>query len=254
MMKIALCQTAPIYGQSEVNLPIVEQWVASAEADLVVLPEMFATGYVVDRPELAEPMSGPTVRAMRRWAKDYNKAVVGSVFVSQLGRLFNRMVVAMPDGTLCSYDKHHLFSFAGEDQLLRSGEERIIVNFGGVRILPLCCYDLRFPAWSYLPAEVDLIIYSASWSVGRIEAWDALLPARAIENQAYVVGVNRAGSDPTAEYNGHSALYDFFGRKIADAGETVGVVVGEIDREALDAYRSKFRAWQDADKFEFNKK
>ena len=247
-MKVALVQldTRPI-SRAE-NLRRIEQLMADVECDLVVLPEMFATGYNIEAEVVAEPTNGATLAWMKSFAAEHNCAIAGTVATKERGEYFNRFYFCLPDGNHFHYDKRHLFTFAGEEQHFSAGKERVIIEWCGVRILPLVCYDLRFPAWSYLAGGVDVILYSASWAASRISAWDTLLPARAVENQAWVVGVNRVGTDHAATiFNGHSAAYDYLGRKMADCGEKECVAVVEIEREAIDNFRNKFRAWQDAD-------
>ena len=249
-MKVALLQPKTIDLSPEQNRLSIERLMEGVECDLVLLPEMFSTGYKIDSESIAEPTEGPTLAWMKSLAQRHNCAVVGSVAVEQRGKFFNRLYFCLPSGEEYHYDKHHLFTFAGEERTFSAGKERIIVEWRGVRILPLVCYDLRFPVWSYLPGKVDLILYSASWAASRIGAWDALLPARAVENQAWVVGVNRVGEDSDhTPYNGHSAAYDHLGRNVIDCGEDECVRVVEIEPEKIATFRERFRAWQDADQF-----
>lgn len=251
-MKIALCQLDTTSLGVEEALLGAERLLAQVDADIYILPEMFATGYSVVASEVAEPSGGTIQTWLRCQSQQRGAAVVATVAVEERGSYFNRLFFATPSGDMFSYDKRHLFTFAGEDRHFSAGRERIVVDYGGFRVLPLVCYDLRFPAWSYLPNQVDLIIYSASWADSRMGAWDALLPARAIENQAFVVGVNRVGHDKDGTYfSGHTACYDFMGRKVAEvpSGQQ-GVVVVEVAMEAVSRFRDKFRAWQDADRIE----
>lgn len=253
-MKIALCQMDIAWGQVEQNLRHAQELLEGVEADMAILPEMFATGYCVEAERVAEPAGSGRVQAWLRWyAAQSGMALVATVAVAERkGEFFNRLFVALPSGEMFAYDKRHLFSFAGEHNHFSAGKERIIVEYKGMRILPLVCYDLRFPAWSYMPAQADLIIYTASWAASRSGAWNTLLPARAIENQAYVVGVNRVGEDNDGtHFAGHSACYDFMGRKIASvADDTEGVAIVELSKEAIEGFTQKFRAWADADRIE----
>lgn len=250
-MRVALLQFDTVWLRREDNIATIERLLEGVECDLVVLPEMFPTSYSIDAEQIAEPSDGPTLEWMKALARERGFALLGTVAVREKGEHYNRMYVALPDGTVCHYDKRHLFTFAGEERTFSPGKERVIVEWQGVRILPLVCYDLRFPAWSYLPGQVDLIIYSASWAASRVGAWDTLLPARAVENQAWVVGVNRVGEDKDGTpYSGHSAAYDFLGRKVADCGEGERVEIVEIDSSKIASFRERFRAWQDADKIE----
>ena len=249
-MKVALLQPKTIDLSPEQNRLTFERLMEGVKCDLVLLPEMFSTGYKIDSESIAEPTEGPTLTWMKALAQMHNCAIVGTVAVEQRGKFFNRLYFCLPSGEEYHYDKHHLFTFAGEERTFTAGKERIIVEWRGVRILPLVCYDLRFPVWSYLPGKVDLILYSASWAASRIGAWDTLLPARAVENQAWVVGVNRVGEDSDhTPYNGHSAAYDHLGRKVVDCGEDECVRVVEIEPEKIATFRERFRAWQDADQF-----
>lgn len=250
-MKIALCQIDIRWMSPAENLVRLEELFDSFEGvDLALLPEMFATGYAVDSGSVAEPEGGEVSGWMSRMAARYDMAVVGSVATAVKGKIHNRMYVALPDGQRLAYDKRHLFTFAGEDKHFSPGVERIVVEWRGAKIMPLVCYDLRFPLWSYLPGEVDVLLYCASWAASRVRAWDALLPARAIENSAYAVGVNRVGVDADGTvFNGHSAAWDYRGACLADAKEEEGVVFAELNIERLHNYRERFPAWRDADKF-----
>lgn len=251
-MKISLLQTDIIRGDVAANLARADRMIAEADGDILLLPEMFATGYMADDASLAEPMDGRIVEWMRTTASGTGRAVAGSVAVYEesLPRPVNRFCFAAPDGGVETYDKRHLFSFGGEDGTYMPGRERKVLSFGGVRFLPQICYDLRFPVWSRNRNDYDAIIYVASWPSSRIGAWDALLRARAIENQCYVFGVNRVGDDPAGHYDGHTAAFDFAGRCIASVvPDTEGWATAGIDLEALAAFRAKFAAWRDADDF-----
>lgn len=251
-MRVALVQFDTRSREKARNLQSIEELMASVECDLVVLPEMFATGYDMEAQVISEPSdASDTLEWMKTLSATKRAAVIGTIATSERGSFYNRLYFCLPNGECYHYDKRHLFTFAGEDEVFTAGKERIVVQWCGLRILPLVCYDVRFPAWSYLPGEVDLITYSASWAASRIGAWDKLLPARAVENQAWCVGVNRVGSDKDGVlYLGHSAAYDHLGRKMADCGEREGVVVVDIDEEKISSFRTKFKAWQDADKIQ----
>ncbi|MBQ8335227.1 MAG: amidohydrolase [Tidjanibacter sp.] len=250
-MKIALCQIDIRWKSPAQNMARLGELFDTFEGvDLALLPEMFATGYAVDSGSVAEPEGGEVAQWMSRSAERYDMAVVGSVATAVKSKIYNRMYVALPDGQLLCYDKRHLFTFAGEHNHFSRGTERIVVEWRGAKIMPLVCYDMRFPVWSYLPGEVDVLLYCASWAASRVRAWDALLPARAIENSAYAVGVNRVGSDADGTlFNGHSAAWDYRGACLADAGEGEGAVFAELNIERLHNYRQRFPAWADADKF-----
>ena len=195
-LRIALCQTDIAWEQPARNLARLEPLVAGADADVVVLPELFATGFTLDPAPVAEAPGGEVVTALRRWAVQYGKAVAGSVAVAEGGRFFNRMYFVTPDGGCARYDKRHLFAPGGESRNYTPGSDRVVVGYRGFRFLLLVCYDLRFPVWSRCRGDYDAILYCASWPAARREAWRTLLHARAVENQCYVAGVNRVGTTP----------------------------------------------------------
>ncbi len=248
-LRIALCQCDIEWELPVRNLARLELLVASAEADVVLLPELFATGFTLDPAGVAEGPGALVAGAMRRWAVEYGKAITGSVAVAESGRFYNRMYFVKPSGECVWYDKHHLFAPGGEARNYTPGDCRTVVEYGGFRFLLLVCYDLRFPVWSRCRCDYDAILCCASWPESRREVWQTLLRARAIENQCYVAGVNRVGDDPSAHYAGDSALIDFKGRTVAEAGDGEQVLTGELDDGALGAFREKFPVWKDADKF-----
>lgn len=250
--RIALCQTDIVWRAVADNLARIGEQVAAADADLVVLPELFATGFTT-RPEevVAEPEEGPVARQLRQWAVQYGKAVAGSVAVAEAdGSRYNRMLFAEPSGRIVTGDKRHPFMPGGEERSFQPGRERVIAEYRGVRFLLTVCYDLRFPVWCRNRRnEYDVLLCVASWPASRRDAWQTLLRARAIENLSYAVGVNRIGSDPAARYAGDSAVIDFRGRTLLDAGAEAGCPVCTIDTEALARFRETFPAWRDADNF-----
>ena len=185
---------------------------------------------------------------MRDKAAQIDAAIAGSVAVMENGRYYNRFYFVKPDGSVTSYDKKHLFAFGGEHERFTAGTERVVVEFRGVRILLEICYDLRFPVWSRNQGDYDMILYVASWPAVRVSAWKSLLVARAIENQCYVAGVNRVGSDPSNEYDGGSMVIDPYGRIISscqDGFESLASAL--IDMDSLEAFRKKFPVLNDAD-------
>ena len=219
-------------------------------ADLYVLPEMFATGFATHPEGVAEKADSETLRWMVRKAAACRAAVAGSLAVEDGGRYYNRLYFVHPDGRVETYDKRHLFTYSGEDCHYTRGMRRVVVTFRGVRILLQVCYDLRFPVWSRNRGDYDVALYVANWPVGRIEAWSALLRARAIENQCYVVGVNRVGRDPMADYSGASVIIDPYGRTVAACEDCVSTAEAELDMERLTAFRKKFPVLEDGDAFE----
>jgi predicted amidohydrolase len=219
--------------------------------DLVVLPEMFSTGFSMDAETLAEDIDGPTVGWMREEAAALGCVVTGSLIVREGGRCFNRLVWARPDGSLEHYDKRHLFRMAGEQQHYAAGERRLVVDVKGWRVCPMVCYDLRFPVWSRSRDDYDVLLYVANWPQRRANAWTTLLKARAIENLCYVVGVNRVGRDGNgATYGGDSVALDFLGQSLSSEGGGDRVETAVLDLESLQAYRQSFPAQLDADRFE----
>lgn len=246
-----MCQADITWGNKKKNMSDAARLIGAADADIAVLPEMFSTGFEMEPSAVAETMGGETVAWLRETANNSGKAIICSVAIEEDSKYFNRLLFAEPSGELYKYDKRHLFSFSGEDRNYTAGTGRIIVNYKGFRILPLVCYDLRFPAWSRGSDEFDLMIYVASWPSSRIAVWDTLLRARAIENQCYAVGVNRVGSDPVSLYNGHSAAIDYYGNVMASAaGDGQQTVTVDLEIEPLRTFREKFPAWRDSDRFE----
>ena len=220
-------------------------------ADLVVLPEMFSTGFSMAAAELAEDMDGPTVDWMREEAAALGCVIAGSLIVRDGGRCYNRLVWARPDGSLEHYDKRHLFRLAGEQEHYAAGTRRRVVTLKGWRVCPMICYDLRFPVWSRSRGDYDLLLYVANWPQRRALAWSALLRARAIENQSYVVGVNRIGKDGNGTaYAGDSVAVDFLGQPLSSEGGGDRVETAVLDLESLRACRDSFPAHLDADRFE----
>lgn len=246
---VAICQVDMEWEHTTRNLERFEPFVAAAAADVVLLPEMFATGFKLRPSVVAEPADGEVVRTMKRWATTYNKAVVGSVVIAEGGEYRNRMFFVKPTGEMEWYDKRHLFRPGGEARDYTRGNRRVVVEYKGVRFLLLICYDLRFPVWSRNRGDYDAILCSASWADDRREIWRTLIRARAIENQCYMAAVNRVGTDPDAHYSGDSALIDFAGRTIVDIGDAERTEVTRFDTDLQQQFKEKFPAWMDADDF-----
>jgi omega-amidase len=223
----------------------------AGHTDLIVLPEMFSTGFTMDAAAFAESMNGPTVGWMREEAAAMGCVITGSLIVQDQGHYFNRLVWARPDGSLEHYDKRHLFRMAGEHAHYAAGSSRLTVELKGWRVCPLICYDLRFPVWSRSRGDYDLLLYVANWPARRARAWAALLRARAIENLCYVVGVNRIGRDGNAvSYVGDSVALDFLGKPMSSEGGGDRVETAVLDLDSLRSYREEFPAHLDADGFE----
>ncbi len=230
--------------------------------DLVVLPEMFTTGFSMSTESLAEPMNGPTMQWLLDISRNLNADVTGSFICTEEGKYFNRLIFMRPDGQFDFYDKKHLFSLTNENEYITGGKKRVTVEWRGWRICPLICYDLRFPVWSrntmgtfvngFTPFY-DILIYVANWPNRRAHHWRTLLMARAIENQSFVVGVNIAGADGNGfEYTGDSAIIDYFGQSVAQIPDgREDIVTVEVSLEDLKAYRLQLPFLVDADVFEF---
>lgn len=251
-MKVSVIQMDIAWNDVEANLHRVGQLVDSVEGDtdLIVLPEMFSTGFAINPQGVAEREGGATLQWMERTARQHQCAVAGSVAVDTGQDYFNRFYFVGPQGAISIYDKRHLFAFGGEDKHFRAGCGRTVVEYGGVRFLLQVCYDLRFPVFSRNQGDYDAILYVANWPVARIEVWKTLLRARAIENQCYVVGVNRIGTDPYCEYPGCSMMVDAYGRIVAQCADNKeGTATAELRLEALRNFRQKFPVLKDADLF-----
>lgn len=249
-MKTLLLQTniewqKPAYNRSQAEKLIN----TSQKADIIILPEMFTTGFCTSPVGVAEKADTETLMWMKRIAKEKKAAIAGSVATIENDRYYNRFYFVKPDGEYTTYNKKHLFTYSGEDKEYTAGESRVVVEYEGCRILLQVCYDLRFPVFSRNTGNYDAIIYIASWPTSRLYAWNTLLRARAIENQCYVIGVNRTGDDPTNRYSGGTALIDFMGRPVVEATEGEEAIQGNIDMRALNDFRKSFPALQDADKY-----
>lgn len=250
-MNVTLIQYNPRWMDPAANRAALDPLLQSAAGtDLFVLPELFATGFGPGVRALAEPMDGDTVRWMRSRADACGAAVAGSVAVVEDGNGYNRFCLAEPGGPVHTYDKRHLFAYGGETDDFCAGERRVVVPFRGMRLLLQVCYDLRFPVWSRNRADYDVALYVASWPASRDTVWRTLLQARAIENQCYVVGVNRVGADPRCTYCGGSRVIDAYGQVVAACpdGQTA-VVTATLDADALARFRRKFPVLDDADPF-----
>lgn len=253
-LRVALVQTALIWEDPPANHDALAAKLAplAGEVDLVVLPEMFPTGFTM-RPEgLAQPADGPSAHWLREQARVLDAAVTGSIATRDGDRAVNRLLFATPDGDVRHYDKRHLFRMGGEHEHYHAGRDGLIVEWRGFRIAPLVCYDLRFPVFSRRRRgyDYDLLIYVANWPSPRRDPWRALLVARAIENQAFVLGVNRVGRDgQDLDYAGDSLAIDPRGRILADAADGDLVVRTTLSRDALTEFRERFPAHLDADRF-----
>ena len=251
-LRLALLQTELVWHDPAANCAHFEQLLARVgETDLVILPEMFTTGFSMESAALAEPADGPTAVWLREQARRIGAVVTGSLIVQdEDGRHRNRLLWATPEGELLHYDKRHLFRMAGEHEHYAPGEQRLVLTLKGWRIRPLICYDLRFPVWSRAQDDTDLLLYVANWPAPRRGHWNRLLPARAIENLCYVAAVNRIGSDGNGHpYAGDSQVLDFQGEPLVEAGAVAGIFHTTLSAAALAGYRERFPAQRDADAF-----
>lgn len=252
-MKIALIQTDLFWEDASKNRENFDSRInqINSEVNLIVLPEMFSTGFTMNASDVAETMQGETIEWMKLKAKQQNAAITGSVIITENGEYYNRMFFVFPSGDFQYYDKRHLFSLAGEDQFYTPGTEKVIVDYLDWKICLQICYDLRFPVFSRNVENYDLLLYVANWPKVRTNAWDTLLNARAIENLSYVAGVNRIGfDDNNFEHNGHTQLVDFWGNYIIEPQETAGVFVAELDKNIMLETRRKLNFLGDRDHFE----
>nr|WP_314835731.1 nitrilase family protein [uncultured Flavobacterium sp.] len=252
-MKTALIQSAIIWENPEANRNYFEQKIntISESIDLIVLPEMFTTGFTMNPETVAETMDGKTMGWLQSLAKAKKTAITGSLIVTDNNNFYNRLVFVFPSGEIQFYDKRHLFTLAGEDKVYTSGTQKMIVDYLGWKICPLVCYDLRFPVFARNVENYDLLLYVANWPKPRINAWDILIKARSVENMCYTIGVNRNGVDnANLEYVGHSQAVDFLGNYILEPQETEGVFIVEFDKEKMNNARNKLGFLNDRDYFE----
>ena len=252
-MKIALIQTDISWENPVQNRINLEEKINSIkeEVDLVVLPEMFTTGFAMNPNETFETKEGDTVNWLLKTSKKGNFAIVGSFVIKENSKYYNRLLFVQPNGTVSKYDKRHLFTLAGEEKVYTAGTEKLIIEYKGFKICPLICYDLRFPVFSRNVEDYDVLIYVANWPKPRINAWDILLKARAVENMSYVIGVNRVGTDNNnLEYSGHSQVVDYLGNCLIDSKELDGVFIVDLDKEPMLETRKKLNFLNDKDSFE----
>jgi len=252
-LKIALIQTDLVWENPEENRRNFHQKIESISdaVDIIVLPEMFTSGFTMDATSVAETMNGETLTWLKKVAKEKNTAITGSLVISEKNNFYNRSVFVHPNEKVDTYDKRHTFTLAGEHKTYTAGTSKTIIEYLGWKICPLVCYDLRFPVWARNTENFDLLLYVANWPKPRINAWDALLKARAIENMSYCIGVNRVGKDATGhEYPGHSACYGVLGEKrsnIQPNHEATEIVT--LEKSNIEKYRTKLNFLNDRDHF-----
>lgn len=252
-MKIAIIQSDIVWENPNANRLHFEEKINSIQenVELIVLPEMFSTGFTMNPSAVAETMDGETVSWMVTLAKKKNVALTGSVVISENGNYYNRMLFVFPNGEIQKYDKRHLFSLAKEEAVFTRGNDKVIVEYNNWKICLQICYDLRFPVFARNVENYDMLIYVASWPKPRINAWDILLRARAVENLSYVVGVNRVGTDGSQlEYVGHSQAIDYLGNYVVEPFENDAIKIFSFDKNEMLETRSKLNFLSDKDKFE----
>lgn len=252
-LKVALIQSDLVWENPEQNRVNFSKKFESlpASIDLIVLPEMFSTGFTMNPKHIVESMHGDTVNWMLQMASKYNTAIMGSLVVTEDGNYYNRLLFVDALGNISFYDKKHTFTLVGEDKVYMAGRNRLIIDYKGWKLCPLICYDLRFPVWARNTDNYDVLLYVANWPSTRVNAWDALLKARAIENMSYCIGVNRVGVDGVEiAYSGHSAAYDVLGHimtNIPEAKEHIEIIT--LEKQHIHKYRTKLKFLDDRDQF-----
>lgn len=250
-LSIALVQTPLVWENPPANREMLSQKISTIqkEVDLIILPEMFTTGFTMNPSSIDEAEGQHTISWMRKLAKSRNSAIMGSIVYKEDEFFFNRLFFVEPNGKTTHYNKRHTFTYAGEHKQYQRGEEQVVLSYKSFKICPLICYDLRFPVWARNTFNYDLLVYVANWPEPRIAAWDALLKARAIENMAFCIGVNRLGGDPNGhKYPGHSATYDCLGTSLVYSEEEE-VLYTQLSKSDLANTREKLQFLEDMDSF-----
>ncbi len=253
-MRIAVLQYPIAWGDIRTNVSLAVERIAAlaGKADVALLPEMFSTGFCVNKPELAEPVDGYTITTLQQAADTYCIAVAGTFICREAYTLYNRGFLLSPDAAPQFIDKHHLYAHGGEDKFFSPGIDRTIFTYKGVKMLMLICYDLRFPVWARNVSghDYDLILVCANWPEVRINYWDALVAARAVENQCYIVAANPVGDDGLGlHYNGHSVAYDTrLKDQLCFADNEQGTRIASLSLEALRHFREVLPLWKDVDR------
>lgn len=256
-MTVTVLQKNITWADPQANIQDAESLIETSDkSDLYVLPEMWSTGFAIEPKDIAETTKedkGIAFQWMMSIAKNRRCAIAGSVAINDNGIYRNRFYFMMPDGTYKYYDKHHLFGYGGEDKHYTPGNERVVVDYKGIRFLLVTCYDLRFPIWERNFKDYDVMLIGANWPRTRQNAWQILLRARAIENQCFVVGVNRIGNDPYCDYEGKSAIIDAYGHTMASCkSDCRQSATANIEMEQLIRFRKKFPVLDEADKIEIS--
>ena len=250
-MIVSLIQSDIIWEDKNSNLKKYQEQIDKIEStELIILPEMFTTGFSMSPKNISEKMDGETIQWMKQNAHKMNSAICGSIIIEEGSKYFNRFIWVNPDGSIHQYDKRHLFSYAGENDNYTPGDSKIIIEYKGWKICPLICYDLRFPVWSRNSEEYDLLIYVANWPSKRKFAWRSLLVARAIENQCYVIGVNRVGFDNNENFHsGETSIINALGESLYVKSHNEDLYTNDISKSELDKIRKQLPFLNDKDSF-----
>ncbi len=250
-LRTALVQTSLIWEDPGRNINRFTELLRSVvDSDLIILPEMFSTGFTMEPHKIPQHWQEKTIEWMQEQAVRSNSAITGSIIAQENGKYYNRLYFVHPNGEISTYDKRHTFTLSGEDKFYARGSEKVIIAYKGFRICPMICYDLRFPVWSRNTENYDVLLYVANWPQARINAWDTLLKARAIENMVYTIGVNRVGSDNNElQYNGHSGVYDALGEALVFAEYDDTILTAELNKAHLQSTREKLKFLEDRDTF-----
>ena len=252
LLSLTAIQTHLFWEDKDQNRIHLDKQLAQLPAtDIIVLPEMFTTGFTMEGQKFSETMEGPTFQWMKKWAEKTKAAIAGSCPIIEQGKCYNRFLFVAPSGEIQWYDKRHTFTLSGENEAYASGRNNGLINYHGWKICLRVCYDLRFPVWARNSADYDLLIFTANWPHKRIEAWDTLLKARSIENMAYCVGINRIGIDGSGLfYPGHTAIYDYMGQEKGKVPpDEEGYIRYQMNKEAMYLAREKLKFLNDRDTF-----
>ena len=249
---VAIIQSSLVWENPKANREMFSEKIdkISETVDLILLPEMFTSGFTMSPENAFGTMEGDTIKWMVTIAKTKQTAIGGSLVIKEDEVFFNRFAFVSPEGIITTYDKRHTFTLAGEDKVYKAGDSKVIIDYKGWKICPLICYDLRFPVWARNTEDYDVLIYVANWPKPRVNAWNALLKARAIENMSYCIGVNRVGTDDYKhEYVGHSGVYDSLGEELCKITDGVKTEIVVLKKEHLNATRNNLKFLDDRDSF-----
>lgn len=253
-LKITIIQSHLLWENPVANRELFSEKInlISESTDIIVLPEMFTTGFTMNATPLAEQEQGETLQWMQQIARNKNAAITGSVIIKEDDNYYNRLFFVFPEGTYNKYDKRHTFTLAKEHETYTAGTEKLLINYKGWKICPLICYDLRFPVWARNTEDYDILLYVANWPNKRVSAWDALLKARAIENMAFCIGVNRIGLDGNGfEYSGHSAIYNVLGEQLTTQDYEKEIIeTVTLEKKHITTLRDHLQFLQDRDLFQ----